>query len=307
MLRLAGARLIQGVLALLVLTLIVFLMSRLSGNPLNLLLPVEATPDDRARLSEALGLDRTLFEQYVRFLAAAVQGDLGRSYGSGWPVTTLIAQRVPATVELALSAFLVSWLVGIPLGVWAAQFRSTRKASVLQGLAAFGQSAPAFWLGILLIQIFAVELRWLPAGANTSPVHLLLPTLTLAMFGIAGFSRLVRSSLLELIDGDMLNFARSKGLSETVVIWKHALRNSLIPAVGYGGVFFAGLVSSSVVVEVVFAWPGIGLLTYDALVQRDFPVIQGVVLYAGAVVIAVNLLIDILYVYLDPRIRYAGR
>lgn len=305
MLRLIGARIIQGILALLVLTLIVFLMSRLSGNPLNLLLPVEATAEDRARLSDALGLNRSLFEQYARFLAALMQGDLGRSYGSSWPVTTLIAQRVPATVELALSALLIS-LIGIPLGVWAAQFRSTRIASVLQGVAAFGQAAPAFWLGILLIQIFAVGLRWLPAGSNQSLLNLVLPALTLAVFGIAGFSRLVRSSMLEMLDGDMVKFARSKGLSENVVLWKHALRNSLIPAVGYGGVFFAGLVSSSVVVEVVFAWPGIGLLTYDALVERDYPVIQGVVLYAGAVVIAVNLMIDILYVYLDPRIRYAG-
>jgi peptide/nickel transport system permease protein len=307
MFRFIAIRLVQAILALFVLSLIVFAVGRLSGSPLALLLSPQATVEDYTRLNEALGLDKPPIEQYARFIIALSHGDLGTSYRTGVPVSDLIAERFPASLVLALSATILSWLVGVPLGVIAAQLRSTRFSGLVQGISVLGQSAPAFWVGIVLIQIFAVWLHWLPSGTNVTPAGIVLPSVTLALSGVAGIARLLRSSMLNVLDSDMITFARAKGVAENDVIWKHALRNALLPAVGYGGLFFVNLLTAVVVTEAVFAWPGLGLLTYEAIVNRDFPVMQGVVLFSGAVTIAANMFVDVLYVYIDPRVRYRDR
>lgn len=299
-------RLIQAVAALLVLSAIVFGMSRATGDPLSLLLPLQATQGDFDRVRHALGLDEPIPTQYLIFLGNAVRGDLGRSQRSGEEVTQLVLERLAGSVELAAAALVLTAVVAIPLGVIGALRRGTALDTLVKLVALLGQSMPSFWVGILLIQIFAVWLRILPSGTNQSPAHVILPAFTLSLFGIAGVARLLRSSMLEVLDSEFVKLARAKGMLEKNVIWKHALRNSLLPVVSFSGLFFVNLLSLTIVVETVFAWPGMGSLTYSAILNRDFPVIQGVTLAASAIAILVNMFTDILYTYLDPRIRYAA-
>jgi peptide/nickel transport system permease protein len=219
----------------------------------------------------------------------------------------MLSTRLLASARLAVAAFVLTFAVGIPLGVASAVRRGGIIDRFVKVFALVGMSTPSFWIGILLIQIFAVTLGWLPTGTAEGADSIVLPAITLALFGTAGVTRLVRSTMLDCLDSEFVKLARAKGLSESVVILRHALRNSLLPVVSFGGLFFVNLVTLTLVVETVFSWPGMGTLTYTAIVARDFPVIQGVTLVAGAIAIFVNLIIDILYVYLDPRIRYAAR
>jgi peptide/nickel transport system permease protein len=297
----------QSFLALLLLSMVIFLLARSTGDPLHLLLPMQATPEDYANARRVLGLDKPLPYQYWVFISHAVRGDFGMSIRAHKPVAELLAERLPNSAKLAGFALLVSLLIAFPLGVVSAVYKGSRIDTVAKVIAVSGQSLPAFWVGIVLIEVVAGRWQLLPAGGTGGLAHYLLPGFTLGWFVVAGIMRLLRSSMLDVLDSEFVKMARLKGVQERWVIWKHALRNALIPVATFGAIYFAILVTTAIVVETVFAWPGMGRLTYEAITSRDFPVIQAVVLTTALIVIVVNLGVDILYAYLDPRIRYGTR
>ena len=305
--RYIAGRLVQCLVTLLVISLLVFALARLTGNPLDVMLPIDASADLRNEVGRELGLDRPVYVQYARFVGSLLAADLGTSIRTRKPVALLIGQRLPNTLKLVCLSTGMALLLALPLGVVAA----TRKGGFwdvgARAAALFGQSVPTFWAGIVLISVFAVNLDLLPAGRKEGLASYVLPAVTLGLFGfmLAGVVRLLRGSMLDVLDSEYVKFARLKGLSEPAVTWKHAFRNALIPVVTFVGFYFGILMAGSVVVETVFAWPGIGRLAFEAVQWRDYPVIQGVVLLVSAVILAANLLVDVLYAYIDPRIRYA--
>ena len=296
-------RLLQGLLLLLLVATAVFLLVRLTGNPVDLMLPEDATPADRERLIAVLGLDGSLLQQYVAFITNALKGDLGTSLRMRQPAVAVFLSRLPNTLALIPWALLLAMLVGIPLGVVAALNRGRFLDRAAGTVAALGIATPNFWLGIVLIYFFSVELGWLPSGRMGGPEHYVLPVITLGTFLTAGFMRLTRSSMLEALDSEYVKLARIKGLSETVVIWKHCLRNALIPVLTLWGVFVGNLITGAIVTETVFAWPGVGRLTYEAVIYRDFPLLQAVIILKAVLILSINLVVDILYAYVDPRLR----
>lgn len=297
-------RLTEMLAALALMSVIVFLLGRLTGDPVSLLLSEYATAEDRARLTHELGLDRPLPVQYASFVGAALHGDLGRSVsGDRRPALALVAERLPPSLELATAALLLSLALGLPLGVLAAVRRGSRVDGAARLVALLGQSVPAFWLGIVLMQLFSVRLGWLPTSGYGDLRHLVLPAVTMGLFTVAAITRLVRGAMIDALGSEYVRLARIKGLAERRVIWKHALRNSLLPMLTYMGTFFATMISGAVVVETVFAWPGIGRLAYESILNRDFPVMQAVVLVVTLLFMAANLLVDLAYAWLDPRIR----
>jgi peptide/nickel transport system permease protein len=298
-------RLLQGVVLLFVLALIVFALARVTGNPADLMLPDDASAEDRADLMRVLGLDRPVHEQLVTFLRGAVRGDLGRSIRYRKPAVEVFFERLPNTLTLVPLALLAAVVISIPLGLLAAVHRGTWLDRACSTVAVLGIATPSFWLGIVLIYVFSIQLGWLPSARMGGPAHYVLPVITLSAFLVAGMMRLVRSSVLEVLDSEFVKLARIKGLSSTVVLWKHCLRNALIPVVTLFGVFFALLVTGAIVTETVFAWPGVGRLTYEAVIFRDYPLLQAVILLKAVIVLGVNLVVDVLYAYLDPRVRYA--
>ena len=303
--RFIARRVAQSLGVLVVLALVVFALARVTGNPADLLLPEDATRDDREHLLKALGLDRPLHEQLVKFLSGALHGDLGTSIRYRRPAVELFMERLPNTLTLVPLALISAVVIAIPLGLLAAVYRGTIIDRLSGAIAVLGIATPSFWLGIILIYVFSIQLGWLPSARMGGPAHYILPTITLAAFLVAGMMRLVRSSVLEILDTEYVKLARIKGLSQTVVIWKHCLRNALIPVVTLFGVFFALLVTGAIVTETVFAWPGVGRLTYEAVIFRDYPLLQAVILMKAIIVLSVNLGVDILYAYLDPRVRYS--
>jgi peptide/nickel transport system permease protein len=298
-------RFLQSLVVLVVVALVVFALARVTGNPADLLLPEDAGRDDREHLLKALGLDRPVHEQLGRFLTGALTGDLGMSIRYRKPAVEVFFERLPNTLTLVPIALFGAVIVAIPLGLLAAVYRGTIIDRVSGAIAVLGIATPAFWLGIVLIYIFSIQLGWLPSARMGGPAHYVLPTITLGAFLVAGMMRLVRSSVLEVLDSEFVKLARIKGLSQTVVIWKHCLRNALIPVVTLFGVLFALLVTGAIVTETVFAWPGVGRLTYEAVIFRDYPLLQAVILMKAIIVLGVNLCVDILYAYLDPRVRYS--
>jgi ABC-type dipeptide/oligopeptide/nickel transport system permease component len=298
-------RFLQSILALLVLSMLIFCMSRLTGDPTLLMLPDDATQEDIAQLRRALGLDRPLPVQYWVFISNAVQGDFGRSIKGQMPVIDMIKERLPNSIKLAAVALGIAVLLAFPLGVMAAVYKGTALDTCANIVAVLGQSLPQFWVGIVLIQIFAVRLHWLPVAGVGSISHYVLPAFTLGWFVVAGMMRLLRSSMLDVMGSEFVKLARIKGLPARTVIWKHALRNALIPVLTFGAIYLAILVTGAILVETVFAWPGVGQLIYQGIVFRDFPVVQAVVLLTAGIVIMVNLLVDIAYAYIDPRIRFS--
>lgn len=294
----------QAVIALVVLSVLIFTMVRLTGDPTLLMLPEDATAEDIAQLQRALGLDRPVTVQYWLFVRNALQGDFGRSIKGQIPVINLLKERLPHSMRLGAASLLVTLSIALPLGVLAAVRKGSLLDTAAQIVAILGQSMPMFWVGIVLIQLFAVQLRLLPSGGTGSLAHYILPAFTLGWWLVAGIMRLLRSSMLEVLDSEFVKLARIKGVSETKIIWKHTLRNSLIPVVTFGGIYMAVLITAAILVETVFAWPGVGRLVYEAIVFRDFPVVQAVVLMTAGFVILTSLVVDILYAYLDPRIRY---
>ena len=298
-------RIVQSVALLFVLALIIFALARVSGNPADLLLREDATQEDRAHLLRVLGLDRPVHEQLYLFLAGALRGDLGESIRYRKPAVEVFFERLPNTLKLLPLAMVGALVIAIPLGVLAAVYRGTFVDRASGAIAVLGLATPSFWLGIVLIYIFSIKLGVLPSSRMGGPSHYVLPAITLGLFLVAGMMRLVRSSLLEVMGSEFVKLARIKGLSQTVVIWKHCLSNALIPVTTLFGVYFALLITGAIVTETVFAWPGVGRLTYEAVIFRDYPMLQAVILLKAIIVLGVNLSVDILYAYLDPRVRYA--
>ncbi len=299
-------RLVQLVPTLLVVVTLVFVVFRIvPGDPATLMAGPEATAADRALIRHQLGLDQPLYVQYVTFVRQAVQGDLGKSQYSGRPVIQEVAERYPATLLLALSSLLVSVPLGLLLGAVAAVRQRSPLDYGSMALAVAGVSLPNFWLGLMLVVVFAVGLGWLPSSGMGELRHLVLPAVTLGLPSLAVVARLTRSSMLDTLHRDYIRTARAKGLPEQAVILRHALRNSLIPTVTAIGLQFGHLLGGSVVVETLFSWPGLGYLLITAVRGRDYPVVQGTVLVFAVSFILINALVEALYAYLDPRLRTA--
>ena len=285
---------------------IVFVLLHASGDPATLLVSQDATQADIDRIRQAYGLDQPLSVQYARFVARVVRGDLGYSYRQGLPVAELIVERLRATCELALAGLAVAVLLGVPLGMIAAGRRGSAADTAAMTVALLGTSVPSFWLGLLLIIIFGVQLGWLPVSGYGSLKHLLMPAFVLGGFYAAQISRLTRTSLLEVLAQDYIRTARAKGLAARAVWLKHVLRNAALPVLTVLGLDFGRMLGGAVVVETIFAWPGMGRLAVQAVLGRDFPVVQGAAIMGAAVFLAANLFIDLLYGWVDPRLRAAA-
>jgi ABC-type dipeptide/oligopeptide/nickel transport system permease component len=305
MARYALNKLGQGLITVFLLALVVFIASRVTGDPIQLLRPSETvgTAVDREIIEERLGLNGSRVEQFGRFIGGLARGDFGESFTYELPVWELFLQRFPNTIVLVVPAFLVAGAVGIPLGVITAVRRGGLIDRVANFAAVLGVSTPNFWLAIVLILVFAVGLGWFPAARMGGPQHYVLPVLTMSTFITAGMMRLVRSSMLEQLDSEYVKLARTKGIRERQTVWGHALRNSLLPAVAFAGTYASLLIGGSVAVETVFAWPGIGRLLYEAVIARDYPLAQGIIVLTGVLIIVLNIVTDLVYVWLDPRIR----
>jgi ABC-type dipeptide/oligopeptide/nickel transport system permease component len=296
-------RLLQAIVGIFFITTLVFLLVRLTGDPSAILVSDFAPVDVQDRIRERLGLDRSLLEQYGAYMGGLVRGDLGESF-NGRPVVDILAQYLPATASLAAVAMAVTLLVAVPLGILSAVYRGTWIDTVARAVALFGQSVPSFWLAIVLVLLFAVVLGLLPVAYRSGPESYILPAVAMGWAAVAGIVRLIRSSMLDVLDSDYVRMARAKGMPPRVVVVKHALRSALIPVLTFTGLVLASFMNGSVVVESVFAWPGIGTMTLDAVSGRDFPVVQGAVIMIAVFFIVINLLVDILYAFVDPRIRY---
>lgn len=298
-------RILQSILVLFGATLVAFLITRATGDPVKLMLPEDATREEIQSMRVQMGLDKPLLTQYVDYLTKAVGGDLGKSVRQKISVTQLIAERVPATLELTFAALLIGLLISFPVGIFVAIKRNTIWDLLGTSFSLLGQAAPTFWIGLMLILIFGVNLRWLPISGRGDLAHLVLPAFTLGFYVTGRITRMVRSGMLEVLGKEYIRTARAKGLLEREVVWIHALRNASIPVVTLVGLEFASLLGGALIIETVFAWPGIGRLVVNAVLQRDFPVIQGVVLVSAVIFVAVNLIVDLLYSVLDPRISYS--
>ncbi len=296
-------RLLQAGAVLLLLTLVVFGISRLSGSPVDVMLPQGAGPEQRAALVQQLGLDRSLPEQYWTFLSNAVQGDFGQSVRFQAPALRLVLDRLPATIELAFAALALAVFIGVPLGTLAALRHGRPSDYVTTSLLTFGQAAPSFWVGILLILVFGVKLRALPFTGNEGLQSLILPAITLCLVPLVSIARVTRSSVLGVLPQDYVRTARAKGLREPAVVTRHVVRNGLIPVVTVGGIVLGQALSGAVITEQIFSWPGIGSLAIQAIQARDYAVVQAVTLVAAVFVVVLNLLVDFSYFALDPRIR----
>jgi len=281
----------------------VFALVHLSGDPVLLMVSPDAPPEVVTTTRHVLGFDRPLYEQFGRYLGNALQGNLGVSLRMNRPVTTLILERLPATLQLTVAALVMAVVVAIPAGIVSAVKRGTLIDRLAMAGAVAGQAVPIFWLALLLIAFFGVRLRWLPVYGSGSLAHFVLPAVSLSTIIMGRLARLVRSSMLEVLGQDYVRTARAKGVGESRVLAVHALKNAAIPIVTLLGLQFAQLLGGAVVTETIFAWPGIGRLVVEAIFNRDFPVVQGVVLVVSLIFVAVNLLVDLSYAVLDPRIR----
>ena len=297
-------RLGYAVLTLILLSLTIFLFVRVTGDPTVLLVEPGASRADIDALRHDLGLDRSLFVQYVSFLKDVLRGDFGRSFYYRTPVLELYLSRLPNSLLLAAAAMAFSLLIGIPSGIIAAVRVNGWWDSAGKIFALLGLSMPSFWVGLLLILFFSVYLGWLPSSGSGTVWHVLMPAFALGWYFAAAHMRLTRSSMLEVLGSEYVKLARLKGLPEALVLSKHAFKNALIPVMTLAGINLVLMVNVAIVVETVFAWPGIGRLIYEGISFRDFPVVQATVLMNGAMVIVVSLLVDILYAVVDPRIRY---
>ena len=288
------------------LTLVFFLVHLIPGDPVEVMLGETVSSADKEGLRRAMGLDLPIGTQYLRFLRALAQGDLGRSLYQQGGVAELVFSRLPATIELTLSAMGVALLIAFPLGILAAvkKNRWADRGALLFSL--LGLAMPNFWLGPLLMIVFSIGLGWLPVSGRGGPQHLILPSFTLGMVMASILIRMIRSSLLEAINEDYIRTARAKGVSERKIWLKHALRNSLLPVITILGLQFGALLAGSIITETIFAWPGIGRLTIQAIQTRDYPLAQGCILVISTSYLVVNLLTDILYRLVDPRVSYGG-
>jgi len=297
-------RLTESLTVLVGVSFLSFAILFLSGDPTYLMIPENYTRQQIAEFRHQMGFDRPWWVQYGEFFRHAVRGDFGVSLRSQIPALPLVLERMPATLELAAVAMLLSVVVSLPLGVAAATHRRTwiDTASMVGGL--LGQSTPGFWLGLLLILVFGVELRWFPVSGRGGVTHLVLPGITLAMYSMGRNARVVRASMLDALGHDFIRTARAKGVSSLTVVYHHALRNALLPIVTLVGLDFGVLLGGAIITETVFAWPGVGRLIVNAIYQKDFPIVQAAVVVVASVFVILNLCVDLAYGYLDPRIRY---
>jgi peptide/nickel transport system permease protein len=296
-------RVLYSIITLFILSLTIFTIVRLTGDPALLMAEPGARPEDLARVRQQWGLDRPWPVQFMSFMQNVITGELGKSFNYRLPVSELYFQRLPNSLQLALVATVISLLVGIPAGIISAVRVNSLWDNLGKIIALLGLSIPGFWLGLVLILVFSVWLRWLPTSGTGDWRHLIMPSVALGWYFSASLLRLTRSSMLEVMRSEYIKLARLKGLPETVVIAMHAFKNALIPVFTLAGVNLVVMVNAAVIIEVIFAWPGIGRLLYEGIFQRDFPLVQGVVLMAGFMIIVVNLLVDVLYAFIDPRIR----
>ena len=307
MARFLFARLFSALLVILGVVCLVFLLIHLiPGDPVDVMLGESARPADRAALRVDLGLDQPMGRQLADYLSGVAQLDLGDSLHSGLPVVQLLAERLPATLQLAIAALVCALLLALPLGILAAVKRGSAWDMTAMGFSTLGVSIPNFWLGPLLILLFSLTLGWTPVSGRESASSLVLPALTLGTGFAAILARMIRSSLLEVLNEDFVRTARAKGLAERQVLWRHAMRNAWLPVLTLIGVQLGALLGGAVVTEVVFDWPGIGSLMIDAIQRRDYPVVQGCVLFVSLSYVLVNTLTDLLYGVADPRTRQQG-
>jgi ABC-type dipeptide/oligopeptide/nickel transport system permease component len=296
-------RSLYALITLFILSFTIFTVVRLTGDPVTLLAEPGARQEDLDRVRAAWGLDRPFPVQYLSFLKNIATGELGKSFNYEMPVSTLYFQRLPNSLELAAAATLLSFLIGIPAGLISGVRVNSGWDNVGKVVALLGLSIPGFWLGLVLILVFSVWLEWLPTSGQGGWRNLIMPAVALGWYFAASLLRLTRSSMLEVLRSEYIKLARLKGLPGYVVIAVHAFKNALIPVLTLAGVNLVVMINAAVIIEVIFAWPGIGRLLYEGIFQRDFPLVQGVVILAGCMIVLINLVIDILYAYIDPRIR----
>ena len=298
------SRFAQALVTLWMVATIVFLLARLTGDPIALIAGENTSAEYEAELRVRYGLDGSLWRQYLVYMGQLAQGDFGQSIVSGEPAMRQVLERWPATLEVGVAGLFVTLILALPIGVYAAAHRGSTLDYLARGFAVLGQAVPGFWVGLLFILVFAVHLRWLPAGGRGTIWHVILPALTTGWFAVAGIMRLTRSSMLEVLNSEYVKLARAKGLPYSKVIWKHAFRNAAIPVLTFTALVVLTLVlTGSIVSETVFSYPGVGLLLIDAVRKRDFPQLQAAVLFLSFLYIIVNLGVDMLYGWLDPRTR----
>jgi peptide/nickel transport system permease protein len=295
-------RLLQALIVILGVIVITFMISRVIGDPVVLLLPPEATPEERAYLTKDLGLDRPLYVQLVVYIGNVLRGDFGQSFRHQEPAMKLLMERIPASLYLAFVSTLFSVCIAVPLGIFSAIKRGTFFDRISMALALLGQSIPVFWAGIMLILLFAVKCQFLPSSGFGGIRYVILPALTAAMFFSAATARLTRSSILDVLDMDYVRYARMKGVPEFTVVMRHVFRNAFVTILNIVALQFGLLMGGAVIVEFIFSWPGIGRLSLEAIYNRDYPVVQATVVVAAFFFVVINLLVDIIYVATDPRV-----
>jgi ABC-type dipeptide/oligopeptide/nickel transport system permease component len=297
-------RILFAFIALIGILIIVFFLVRASGDPLSLLSSPNMTEEQYNAIKERLGLDKSWGEQFLIYMKDMAQGDLGESLFREKPVIDMIMDSLPNTLKLIIPSFIIAMLLSLFLGVMAAAYRDSFWDNGVKFLAVLGQALPGFWVAIMAVLIFSVYLGWTPVQGMATPANYILPVGTMVFFILPGMMRLVRSSMLDVLDSEYIKMARIKGLPERVVIWKHALRNALITPLTVAGMIFAMLITGAVITEQVFNWPGMGRLLIETTFARDFPVVQAITIVTAVAVLGINLLVDISYAYIDPQIRY---
>lgn len=298
-----GKRFIQAIFVLWASATVVFIIMRMAGSPVDLILPPEASAADRIKLTMELGLDRPIWAQYVSFIADIGKGDLGKSYWQDRPALSVVMERFPATVQIATAGFLLSFLIAVPVGVLSAIRKGGAFDNIAMTLVLFAHAMPTFWLALVLVMIFSVQLQILPSFGRGSFQHMILPTVALATYSLARMARITRSSMLEVLEQDYVRTARAKGASEQRTVWLHAFRNAALPIITIGALELGVLLGGSVLTEIVFAWPGIGWLAMEAISRRDFPLVQAVILVVSAVFILLNFMADVAYAYVNPSVK----
>ena len=304
MVRFISIRILQSIVALFGIIVMVFFLVRASGDPLSLLSSPNMTEEQYNAIKERLGLDKSWGEQFIIYIGDLAQGDLGESLFRERPVIDMLKESLPNTLKLIVPSFIIGMLLALVLGITAATYRDTFWDNGVKFLAVLGQALPGFWVAIMAVLIFSVYLRWLPVAGMATPAHYVLPVATMVFFMMPGMMRLVRSSMLDVLDSEYVKLARIKGLPERLVIWKHALRNALITPLTVAGMIFALFITGAVITEIIFNWPGIGRLLVENTFSRDFPVVQAITILVAISVLGINLLVDISYAYIDPQIRY---
>jgi peptide/nickel transport system permease protein len=299
-------RLLQALLVLLGVMTLVFFLLHLSGDPTQLLLPLDATAAERAAFRARMGFNDPLPLQYIRFAFDVISGNLGFSYRHSEPAVNLVLERLPATFQLTGSALIAATGLAVPIGVIAAVKRGTAVDSITMALALLGQAMPVYWLGLMLILLFSVTLQMLPSGGRGGWETLILPAATLAVFSMARIARMTRSGMLDVLSQDYIRTARAAGIPTRTVVFKSGLRNAAIPLITVIGLEFGVLLGGAVITETIFSWPGVGRLAVDSIFARDYPVVQAVVLVLASIFVLINIAVDVLYTYMDPRIREGG-